>query len=154
MEQLNKCENKHESFSQAYSELYRFMLIACLVVMGLGGIIAFAIYISVDYLLPASYGQSKYLGMILVSGFCLLGFYKVYSPLLWYHKRTGSLSNITVVVLLINIILNFVLIPIFDIYGACLATIISLGCQFIFTQVLVLVSVKKHLRELEYAKKI
>jgi O-antigen/teichoic acid export membrane protein len=151
MEFLKKCNNKHESFSDGYSKLYRYMLIACLVVIGLGGIIALAIYISVDYILPRSYEQSKYLGMMLVSGFCLLGFYKVYSPLLWYHKRTGSLSKVTIVVFFINLVLNAVLIPEFGIYGACYATIISIGCQFIFTQVLVLATVKKHLRELEYA---
>jgi len=151
MEYLKKCGSGDKSFSCGYNELYRFMLLGCLVVMGLGVVIAFAIYLSVDYILPAGYEQSKYLGMMLVGGFCLLGFYKVYSPLLWYHKRTGSLSKVTIVVFFINLALNAVFIPEFGVYGACYATIISLFFQFAFTQVLVFRIVKNHLRELEYA---
>ena len=127
------------------------MFLAVIVVLMLGLLIAMVIYFSVDYILPPSYQQSKYLGVMLVGGFCLLGFYKVYSPILWYHKQTHLLSKVTVVVFLINLGLNSALIPLFGVYGACYATIISVFCQFLFTQVLVVRTVNNHLRELEYA---
>ena len=52
----------------------------------------------------------------------------------------------------INLVFNAVLIPEFGVYGACYATILSLGCQFVFTQFLVWNTVKLHLTELKYAE--
>lgn len=151
IEYSKQCGIDHESASLGYKKLYRLMFLAVIVVLMLGLLIAMVIYFSVDYILPPSYQQSKYLGVMLVGGFCLLGFYKVYSPILWYHKQTHLLSKVTVVVFLINLGLNSALIPLFGVYGACYATIISVFCQFLFTQVLVVRTVNNHLRELEYA---
>ncbi|UOB73965.1 MULTISPECIES: oligosaccharide flippase family protein [unclassified Pseudoalteromonas] len=133
-------------FLDGYSQLFRFMFLACLVVILSGVIISIVIYFLVDHLLPIDYSQAKYLGIMLIGGFCLLGFYKVYTPILWYHKRTGSLSKVTVIVFLINLVLNLLLIPKYGVYGACYATIISIACQFLFSQAIVFSVVKNHKR--------
>lgn len=148
MEFIGGKEEGKISTLKDYSQLYRLMLLACFVVILFGVIISLVIYFLVDYLLPPDYTQAKYLGIMLIGGFCLLGFYKVYSPILWYHKKTGLLSKVTIVVFLMNLILNSLFIPQFGIYGACYATIISIACQFLLTQVLVISIVRNHQREL------
>lgn len=151
LEFLKESVSSFDSLVQGYAKLYKQMFIASLFVIVTGLIVATAIFFAVDFLLPVEYEKSKLIGMMLVGGFCFLGFYKVYSPIIWYHKRTAILSKVTIVVFFINIVLNAILIPKYGVYGACYATIVSLFCQFVCTQVLVVRTVKSHLRELENA---
>lgn len=152
LEFLKGVTGQSETIAQEYRKLNKQMLIACIFVILIALAIATAIFFAVDFLLPEEYQNSKFIGVMLVGGFCFLGFYKVYSPIIWYHKKTGSLSNVTMIVFVINLVLNFVLIPKFGIYGACYATIISLLFQFVLTKILVLNIVKIHLRELSNAR--
>lgn len=144
---LGECEKANGSFYQAYRALAKQMFYACLMVLMMSIGLAVVIYFTVEYLLPAHYESSKYLGVMLVSAFCLLGFYKVVSPILWHHKRSASLSKVTIAVFLINMLLNALMIPAFGVNGACYATIISMGCQFVFTLILVWRVSSTHLRE-------
>ncbi len=130
-----------------YKKLTVFMLYGCSVITIMSIGLAVVINFTIVYLLPENYEQSKYLGMMLVGAFCLLGYYKVVSPILWYHKRSASLSKITLVVFFINLLLNYSLIPEYGVYGACYATITSIFFQFSFTLLLVKRIASTHINE-------
>lgn len=134
---LGKCENTNASFVSAYKILAKQMFFGCLLVIAMSFGLMIVIYFSVAYLLPVHYEASKYIGVMLVSAFCFLGFYKIVSPILWHHKRSASLSKVTIAVFIINMLLNAWMIPLYGVNGACYATIISMGCQFVFTLLLV-----------------
>ena len=129
------------------------MFYACFGVTIISLVIATIINFSTVYLLTVDYEQSKYIGMMLVGAFCLLGYYKAVSPILWFHKCSASLSKITLVVFIINFLLNYLLIPVYGIYGACFATIISILFQFTFTLLLVVKITSVHIKDDQFNEK-
>ena len=147
LEFMGQMVEKKENISKGYKKLAVFMFYGCLMITVMSVALASLINFTVVYLLPANYEQSKYLGMMLIGAFCLLGYYKVVSPILWFHKRSSVLSKITVVVFIINLLLNYTLIPLYGIYGACYATIISIFFQFAFTLILVTKIASVHIDE-------
>lgn len=95
--------------------------------------LAIFIYLIVPYLLPLEYIEARYVGIYLATGFYFLGFYKTLSPVLWHFKKSKFISQITITVLLINICLNYYLVPKIGVDGAVLSTVLSMFFQFIFT---------------------
>lgn len=153
LEFLGDVVENNNNISNGYKQLAKYMFYGCVVVTIMSLVLATIINFSIVYLLPANYEQSKYLGMMLVGAFGVLGYYKIVSPILWFHKRSLALSKITVVVFFINLLLNYLLIPIFDVYGACYATIMSIFFQFSFTLILVMNVSGVHIKESEFNEK-
>tara|TARA_R110001592_G_scaffold79795_2_gene238365 strand:- start:11714 stop:12892 length:1179 start_codon:yes stop_codon:yes gene_type:complete len=153
LEFMGNMAEKQRDVSKEYKKLATFMFYGCSVVTIMSVVLATIINFSIVYLLPANYEQSKYLGMMLVGAFCLLGYYKIVSPILWFHKRSSALSKITLVVFFINLLLNYSLIPLYGVYGACYATIISILLQFVFTLLLVTKIASVHIKEDEFNEK-
>ena len=150
LEYLKGPEDDYDLFKFKYKKLYGYMAFASFIVITIGVALASSLYFLIDYILPGDYSESKLVAVYLVAGFCFLGFYKIYTPILWFHKKVGSLSKVTAFVFLINVFLNFVLIPKYGIYGACYATIVSVVCQFIFSLFLVLRIVRQHMKRVAY----
>lgn len=153
LEFMGDMVKKQKDFSAEYKKLTSLMFYACFGVTIISLVIATIINFSTVYLLTVDYEQSKYIGMMLVGAFCLLGYYKAVSPILWFHKRSASLSKITLVVFLINFLLNYLLIPVYGIYGACFATIISILFQFTFTLLLVMKITSVHIKDDQFNEK-
>lgn len=153
LEFMGDMVKKQKDFSTEYKKLASLMFYACFGVTIISLVIATIINFSTVYLLTVDYEQSKYIGMMLVGAFCLLGYYKAVSPILWFHKRSASLSKITLVVFLINLLLNYLLIPVYGIYGACFATIISILFQFTFTLLLVMKITSVHIKDDQFNEK-
>lgn len=82
-------------------------------------------------ILPPSYLKSlNYIWFILMGYVFMLGTY-FSSCYLLYRKKTWLLLGITLISAITNIILNFLLIPLFSIYGSVLASLISYVVFFV-----------------------
>jgi O-antigen/teichoic acid export membrane protein len=86
----------------------------------------------------AQYRDAADLVPILAAGVFLSRLY-IIAPGLWIAKRTMVIAGINVVIAVLNLVLNLVLIPHFDVYGAATATLTSAGVGFaiymVFSQV-------------------
>jgi len=85
------------------------------------------------YLLPATYHEAvDYIWFILMGYVFLMGTYFA-NCLIQYHKKSYFLSLSLLLPASLNIALNFVLIPHYQIYGCVLATLISYASYFSIT---------------------
>lgn len=96
--------------------------------------------IALTYFFPEAYKSAITITMVLSIGFVFLGLYKVFVPFLMYYERTILISCLSVFVLLCNAVANFLLIPVFGMMGAALATTVGMFLQFL----LVLVACLRH----------
>ena len=82
-------------------------------------------------------GESFASGMILVLwislGFAFNGMYKMVSVYFFYLEKTKQLAYVTILVSLLNILLNYLWIPVFGFEGAAFATMTSMLVQFLVT---------------------
>ena len=82
-------------------------------------------------ILPPSYLPSlNYIWFILMGYVFMLGTY-FSSCYLLYRKKTWLLLSITIISALTNIILNFLLIPLFSIYGSVFASLVAYTVFFV-----------------------
>lgn len=65
-------------------------------------------------------------------GFLFNGFYLMVVNYIFYLKKTSIIATTTIVVGIINLILNYYLIPIYGIKGAAISTAISFFMSFVF----------------------
>tara|TARA_R110000772_G_scaffold267854_1_gene392939 strand:+ start:16124 stop:17422 length:1299 start_codon:yes stop_codon:yes gene_type:complete len=72
-------------------------------------------------------------------GIYLLGLTQLYSLYLFYHRKTKHIAVVSFSCALLNVILNFLMIPDYGILGAAIATVISYGIYFLLTYVLALI---------------
>tara|TARA_B110000285_G_C15140477_1_gene630420 strand:- start:5974 stop:6729 length:756 start_codon:yes stop_codon:yes gene_type:complete len=66
-------------------------------------------------------------------GFAFNGMYKMVSVYIFYIEKTKIIAYTSVGVALLNIALNFYLIPIYHAQGAAIATMIAMAFQFVVT---------------------
>jgi O-antigen/teichoic acid export membrane protein len=82
-------------------------------------------------------GKSFSSGMVLVLwislGFAFNGMYKMVSVYFFYLEKTKQLAYVTILVALLNILLNYFWIPVFGFEGAAFATMTSMLVQFLVT---------------------
>ena len=82
-------------------------------------------------------GKSFLSGMVLVLwislGFAFNGMYKMVSVYFFYLEKTKQLAYVTILVSLLNILLNYLWIPVFGFEGAAFATMTSMLVQFLVT---------------------
>jgi Na+-driven multidrug efflux pump len=66
-------------------------------------------------------------------GFAFNGMYKMVSVYFFYLEKTKQLAYVTILVSLLNILLNYLWIPVFGFKGAAFATMTSMLIQFLVT---------------------
>ena len=108
-----------------------------------GSIAAFFIYVNlIKLLLPIIVEKEYLLSMdyipLIVFGYTLFGMYRVIAGYLYYLDKTALLASISAGAALLNIILNYYLIPINGGMGAAQATFISFCFLFITVKIVVL----------------
>ncbi|MCW9018187.1 MAG: oligosaccharide flippase family protein, partial [Kangiellaceae bacterium] len=92
LEFLGRCKEDISSVDKAYRELLKYMGAGMLVLVILSAVISVFVYLAVMYLLPVEYSHSIIVGILVVSAFCILGFYKIISPVIWFYKKSAALS--------------------------------------------------------------
>lgn len=80
----------------------------------------------IEWALDPRYLESYKVIAILASLYVVSGLYRVFSTVVSFHKKTWVISAAAIIQALINIILNFVFIPIFGMYAAALSSLLSL----------------------------
>lgn len=112
------------------SELLYLVIPAFLIISLIFALISrevFAIILDQRY----SSGQGIYI-MIVFMGF-FHGLYFCAIPIIMYHKKTKLLAATTCMTALVNVVLNTLLIPTYQAWGAALATLISYALLFLAT---------------------
>jgi O-antigen/teichoic acid export membrane protein len=93
----------------------------------------------VVFLIPVSYHEAHSIIPIIIFGYFVNGLYYFAVQPIFYFNKTIYLPFLTFASASVNIIVNMILIPLYGIYGAAYATVIS----FIFQAVLVYIISKK-----------
>lgn len=126
-------EDTHKSKTEIVKAGYVFMALLFVCLLGLTVITPFIF----KYILAKNYEG----GMIFVFwvglGYLFLGFYKVFTGFLFYHKKTKILGYLAGFNVLLNLTLNYFLILKYGTIGAAYATAISF---FVFFLVVALIS--------------
>ena len=134
---LRLIEQDFPKAHEQYLEGFLIRVVAGAIGLGVISIVfVFVMSIVIGILLPPEYSNSMSIVTIHVVGFFFLGLYKLLSPYIWSLRKTGRLSVITVLALIANLFLNYLLIPVFGILGAAYATMISVLVQFGLTAIL------------------
>jgi len=81
---------------------------------------------------PAYWGAAVLVGWI-VGGYVCLGVYQVFSTAVGIPKRTRLLPIFSITGLVVNLVLNWVLVPPYGMTGAAIATLISYACMATLT---------------------
>lgn len=87
----------------------------------------------VEFYLDKSYIESKIVIPWLLVSFVFHGMHITMCSFLYFTKRTGILSLVTIMAALVNILLNFIFVPLNGIIGAAQASIISFFFAFVYT---------------------
>ncbi|MCT4562558.1 MAG: oligosaccharide flippase family protein [Crocinitomicaceae bacterium] len=86
-------------------------------------------------LLGKSFAGGQELIIWLSAGFLFNGMYKMMVNYLFYQEKTMTISLVTVLTLIANVVLNYFLIPIRGIEGAAIATTITFVLQFLLVTI-------------------
>jgi len=98
--------------------------------------------ILITILAPETYSEALSLVPIIIVGFIFQYFYFMYINYAFYAKKTSMIATITLIVGLINIGLNYWLIPIFGYAAAAWTTLITYALFFIMQYVNVSYNIK------------
>jgi len=118
-------ERARPTFALLTSYYMMFILFVAL------GIILFAEDVIYIMTTPEYYGSVEVVPIIVLS-FVFGGMYYMVVNQLFFLKRTAYVMYSTVIAAIINVCLNIILIPLYGMIGAGLATAVSYGCSFIF----------------------
>lgn len=132
------------------NRLFKYSFLSSILMILISAVLLIVVYFMVDLILPSSYEESKIVSALIIISYCVLGFYKIVSPVLWFYNRTAILSKVTVLVFFINLVLNYFLILHFRVVGACYATLLSVLAQFILTGFVFMKLVSDNLGKLHY----
>ncbi|UCS93240.1 oligosaccharide flippase family protein [Echinicola marina] len=97
-------------------------------------IVALAIYLAVpliyELFINNDFIVNYYVVLWVLIGYSFFGMYKFVVNFLFYFKKTKLLAGITLVSSLINLILNFILVPVYGLLGAAVSTTIAFFILF------------------------
>ncbi|SDZ46798.1 Membrane protein involved in the export of O-antigen and teichoic acid [Evansella caseinilytica] len=111
-------DNKHDDANKLLKTFF-FIVLSF-------GIIAIPIaMIGAKILSSDAYNSAIWLIPFLIIGQMIKGFYFIPVANLFYYKKTRSIASSSTIAALINIIINFMLIPIIGIFGAVISTIVA-----------------------------
>jgi O-antigen/teichoic acid export membrane protein len=122
-------EGTYENRRQIVKIIYLFFSILVLCAF-LFSLISFPF---IQFYLDESYFDSSMVIPWLLASFVFHGMYIVMGSFLYFSKKTGLLSLATIITALVNILFNFILVPIFGVIGAAQASIISFLFGFLLT---------------------
>jgi O-antigen/teichoic acid export membrane protein len=122
-------EGTYENRRQIVKIIYLFFAILVLCAF-LFSLISFPF---IQFYLDESYFDSSMVIPWLLASFVFHGMYIVMGSFLYFSKKTGLLSLATIITALVNILFNFILVPIFGVIGAAQASIISFLFGFLLT---------------------
>lgn len=80
----------------------------------------------VEWFLDPRYFESYKVIAILASIYVISGLYRVFSTVVSFHKKTWIISSAAILQALVNIVLNFIFIPLFGMYAAAWSSLLSL----------------------------
>ena len=107
-----------------------------------GSIVLFFVYVEVlRVFLPLLVGKEYLAAMefipMIVLAYTVLGMYRVIAGYLYHSNRTMILAAITTAAAIVNIIMNYILIPLNGTIGAAQATLIAFVILFIAVKIVV-----------------
>ena len=117
--------SKLENFKQNKPLLKKVTTLGILAIIAVAIILILFVPLILNIFISDKFRISEFLIMLIVIGFAFQGFYLVFVNYLFYLKKTKEISAVTVFVALVNLGLNFILIPQFGVIGAAYATLIS-----------------------------
>ena len=94
----------------------------------LSGMLIFLLAINnffIPFFLGAKFSEAACYTPLLLYGAYLSGYSLYYSPLFSAAKKSNYIMISTVIGVVSNVLLNLLLIPLYSVYGACIATIVS-----------------------------
>jgi len=108
---------------------YKIMALMSLIALSFILIISFVYQIFID----ERYQSGINLARLLAIGFMFQGYYFMVTNYIFYMKKSSLLSMVTIGAALVLMILNYILIPLYGIYGSAYAMIIGWSLLFLFT---------------------
>lgn len=108
---------------------YSYLYILCLLVLGVLTVIFASL--GIDYFLPSIYQESKSVVTLIVVALLFNGIATLFFPYFIIKNKTKIIGLITVFCAIINLVLNILLIPIYGIEGAALATLITFSIKMV-----------------------
>ncbi|AMV71862.1 lipopolysaccharide biosynthesis protein [Desulfuromonas sp. DDH964] len=136
MELLSEKSVEKYGKKHVFTKLIKNTILSSMIMVFIAVFLIIVVYYFINIILPHSYEESKGVSIIIIISYCILGFYKIVSPILWYYNRTSTLSRITIFVFFVNMLFNYILISKYNVMGACYATLISVSIQFILTTII------------------
>ena len=122
---------KKETATNLFIVKLSYALMAGFIILGL--VFALLLPFLSKYILTPDYQTYIYVGYPLILGFVLQGLYFVICPYLWFTEQTKYLGYGGIGIAILNITLNFFLIPHFGILGASLSNAASWATLFVYT---------------------
>jgi O-antigen/teichoic acid export membrane protein len=129
--------NTYENLKIDTPESHRRIVRQVYVMMGLLAAVSLLLLAASDllfgFLVDKSFGNAKPLLLPLIPGLLFQGFYMLKSNMFFYFNKSGLLAFLTVSSAVINIVLNYMLIPVMGTVGAAYATLITYFLFWIIT---------------------
>jgi O-antigen/teichoic acid export membrane protein len=107
------------------ADILKYEIIAMTLLSILGGVIALLIKPFYFLLIGEDFHYAQDVAYWVVASYFMLGLYKVFTVYFFYSQNTRTLAKITFSVALFNVMLTIVLIKVFGLTGAAIATFIS-----------------------------
>lgn len=121
----DKMESKDNKHIYRYATPYTLLFaLGCVGIMLVGPEVVFIFG-------GASYMEAQYVIPPVCLGIMFQFVYTLYANIEFYEKKTGWISAATIVAAILNIILNFLFIPVFGYIAAAYTTAIGFGIMFI-----------------------
>lgn len=117
--------SKLENFKENKPLLKKITTIGILAIVTVAAVLILFVPLILDIFISEKFKISESLIVIIVIGFAFQGFYLVFVNYLFYLKKTKEISAVTVLVAIVNLSLNFILIPKYGVIGAAYATLFS-----------------------------
>lgn len=96
----------------------------------LGVIVSIAMWFLFPYFIGRDYQEARFIFPLLILGFVFNGMYVLVASGMFYSGHTFQLMCCNILTAAINIILNMSLVPLYGMYGAASATLLSTFCMF------------------------
>ena len=108
-----------------YQRIYYIVILLVLVIQ------IIVSYIYFTYFLDSKFSQGFYISVLTGLGFLIAAISGIQKNHLIFYEKFRAIRNISIIQMISNILLNFALIPVYSMYGASIARILSFFIGFI-----------------------
>lgn len=84
-----------------------------------------------EYLIGEEFKVDSFLIFIILMSYAINSAYRIYVNYLFFYKKTIRLSLYTLISAVLNVVLCYILIPKYDLFGAAYATFLAMTLQFV-----------------------